>query len=197
MLVSSSKIIEKAKVVPEIDLGRQPVFETITDDETHIYVNDRTQPLTKSISKLQKGFIIHYYSFGNFNLVRLIVHLLKFTGPSHIFMSSYSFSQRSIETIQNNIDKKNVLSFKLVMDNRVRSLSPKPFQMIAQSFDYRCTAIHAKVALIFNDKWSVSVITSQNATDNPKTERGTIYTNQSVFEFDKNVLQNEYDRGTT
>jgi len=75
-------------------------------------------------------------------------------------------------------------------------MSPKPFQMLMQSFEYRCTSVHAKVALLWNDKWNLSIVTSQNATDNPKLERGTIFTDPSVFEFDLNVLEDEFKRGT-
>jgi len=39
-------------------------------------------------------------------------------------------------------------------------------------------------------------VTSQNATDNPKLERGTIFTDRSVFDFDLNVLEDEFKRGT-
>src|SRR5660397_49076 len=98
-------------------------------------------------------------------------------------MTSYSFSQKSIEQIQRQKELQNLLSFKVIIDNRVRSLSPKPFQMLMKSFDYRCSSIHAKVALLWNDKWNISIVTSQNATDNPKLERGTIFTDHSVFNF--------------
>jgi hypothetical protein len=117
------------------------------------------------------------------------------TGPVHAFMTSYSFSQKSIEQIQNRLEKKDLLSFRVIIDNRVRSLSPKPFQMLIESFDYRCSSIHAKVALLWNDNWKISIVTSQNATDNPKLERGTIFTDQNVFDFDLKALQNEYNRG--
>ena len=68
--------------------------------------------------------------------------------------------------------------------------------MLSTAFDYRCTSIHAKVALLWNDNWNISVVTSQNATDNPKMERGTIFTDIETFNFDKNALENEFLRGT-
>ncbi|MBK6285787.1 MAG: hypothetical protein IPF54_26730 [Draconibacterium sp.] len=56
--------------------------------------------------------------------------------------------------------------------------------------------IHAKSHLVWNDNWRISVVTSQNATDNPKMERGTIFTDIETFNFDKNALENEFLRGT-
>ena len=159
------------------------------------FVDKPDSPLTKAIGELVQGKTIHYYSYGNFNLVRLILYIIKQTGAVHAFMTSYSFSQKSIEAIQRQIELNNLLSFKVIVDNRVRSLSPKPFQMLMQSFDYRCSSIHAKVALLWNDKWKISIVTSQNATDNPKLERGTIFTDDTVFNFDLNALTNEFNAG--
>ena len=160
------------------------------------FIADAEKALTRSIGQLENGREHHFYSWGNFNLVRLISYLIKQTGPAHVFMTSYSFSQKSIEQLQHKISKGEILSFRIILDNRVRVMSPKPFQMIAGSFDYRCISVHAKVALLWNDAWKISIVTSQNATDNPKLERGTIFTDPQVFTFDLNVLTNEFERGS-
>ena len=181
----------------------EPVAENKGDDIglkksqcNPVFVSDEEKSLTLAIGQLENGKEHHYYSWGNFNLVRLIGYLIKQTGPVHVFMTSYSFSQKSIEQLQNKISKKEILSFKVILDNRVRVMSPKPFQMIAGSFDYRCISVHAKVALLWNDAWKISIVTSQNATDNPKLERGTIFTDPQVFNFDLKVLTNEFERGS-
>ena len=160
------------------------------------FIADAEKALTRSIGQLENGREYHFYSWGNFNLVRLISYLIKQTGPANVFMTSYSFSQKSIEQLQHKISQGEILSFKVILDNRVRVMSPKPFQMIASSFDYRCISVHAKVALIWNDRWKITIVTSQNATDNPKLERGTIFTDPEVFNFDLKVLENEFERGS-
>jgi len=152
--------------------------------------------ITRSIGLLEHGRQKHYYSDGNFNLIRLIFHLLKQTGPAHVFMSTYSISQQSLEKVQNALNKKDLLSIRFLIDNRVKVMSPKPFQMLRQSFTYRCISLHAKVALLENDDWKISIVTSQNATDNPKLERGVIFTDDRIFNFDKQQLENAFNRGT-
>ena len=160
------------------------------------FIADVEKALTRSIGQLENGREHHFYSWGNFNLVRLISYLIKQTGPAHVFMTSYSFSQKSIEQLQHKISKGEILSFRIILDNRVRVMSPKPFQMIATSFNYRCISVHAKVALIWNAQWKITIVTSQNATDNPKLERGTIFTDPEIFNFDLKVLKNEFERGS-
>jgi hypothetical protein len=192
-------LVRSKNITPPVE----PVAENKADDIglkksqcNPVFVSDEEKSLTLAIGQLDNGKEHHYYSWGNFNLVRLIGYLIKQTGPVHVFMTSYSFSQKSIEQLQNKISKKEILSFKVILDNRVRVMSPKPFQMIAGSFDYRCISVHAKVALLWNDDWKVSIVTSQNATDNPKLERGTIFTDPQVFNFDLKVLTNEFERGS-
>ena len=179
--------------------GQSPKNEAIgllSEQGKTAFIADKDMNLSKAIGQLTAGKDTHYYSWGNFNLVRLIIYLIRQTGPAHCLMSSYSFSQTSIEQLQNRIEKKDLLSFRVIIDNRVKTMSPKPFQMLMQSFDYRCTSVHAKVALLWNDNWKLSIVTSQNATDNPKLERGTIFTDHSVFDFDLKVLEDEFKRGT-
>ena len=197
MLIKSTDIIAKFAASAEVstDDNQQPEVN-VSEQVPGEFADDKSKKLTKSIGQLQNGKTTHYYSYGNFNLVRLIAHLLKQTGPANIFMTSYSFSQSSIEQLLNYRQKGLIISFRVIVDNRVKTMSPIPFQMLSTAFDYRCTSIHAKVALIWNDEWHITIATSQNATDNPKLERGTIFTDIETFNFDKNALENEFLRGT-
>jgi len=195
LLFKPSDIIKQVYVSPREEGNKQQAVSLTESGSGFSFVDENSKPLTLAIGELEQGKSTHYYSYGNFNLVRLMLYIIKQTGPVHAFMTSYSFSQKSIEQIQRRLEQNLLLSFRVIIDNRVRSLSPKPFQMLMESFDYRCSSIHAKVALLWNDKWKISIVTSQNATDNPKLERGTIFTDHSVFNFDLNALENEYQRG--
>lgn len=134
----------------------EPVSLIQENADTSVFIAEIDKSLTKAIGQLQNGKTTHFYSWGNFNLVRLIMYILKQTGPAHAFMTSYSFSQKSIEQLKNRMDKKELLSFRVIIDNRVKSMSPLPFQMLKSCFDYRCTSIHAKIALIWNEKWHIT-----------------------------------------
>ena len=141
----------------------------------------------------------HFYSKGAFNLIQLVLYLLKQTGPAHVFISSYSISEDSLSTLLRYCNQGDILSIRFLIDNRVRTISPKPFDYLFTSFPgaYRCCSLHAKVALISNDRFTLSVVVSQTATHNPKLERGILHTNRDVFEFDLKMLNHEFDNGTT
>lgn len=195
MIIKTSEAFEKP--VPEgLIYPDQPVILKRNTGFVRLLA-DPDVLLTKSIGVLDPDRNIHFYSWANFNLVKLILYLLKQTGPASLFMTSYSFSQKSIESLNARKASGLIREIKVLVDNRVKVMSPKPFQMLAGSFDYRCTSVHAKVALIWNETWKISVITSQNATDNPKLERGVIYTDPAIFDFDYKTLSDVFDRGST
>lgn len=141
----------------------------------------------------------HFYSSGAFNLIQLIFYMLKQTGPAHLLLTTYSISMDSITALHRKMEAGELLSVRFLIDNRVRSISPKPFDYLVTTFPgcYRCLALHAKVALLHNEDWKITVVGSQNATHNPKLERGIIHTDTGIFDFDFKMLNDEFDTGTT
>lgn len=152
---------------------------------------------TSQLGTINQGIDKHFYSNGAFNLVQLMLYVLKQTGPAHVFLSTYSIAEDSISTLRRYVDDGTILSIHFLIDNRVRSISPKPFAHLIASFPdaYRCTSLHAKVALISNDDWHVSIVGSQNATHNPKLERGIIHTSEDIWRFDNNIMYEQFNEG--
>lgn len=193
MLVGLNDI--KREEPAQSDTRKQP--EAINASGASLYFSDETSLVTKHLGGIVPGQDKHFWSFGNFNMMRLIFWVLEQTGPAEIIMSTYSISPKTIVGVLNRREKGTIRNIRFLVDNRVRSLSPKPFDMLVKNFDYRCISIHAKVACIWNDNWNITIVSSQNATDNPKMERGTIFTGLDIFNFDKKVLEDAFIRGTT
>ncbi|MEG0796970.1 MAG: hypothetical protein RR397_10785, partial [Odoribacter sp.] len=152
-----------------------------------------------NLGEINSGENKHFYSSGAFNLIQLVLYILAHTGPANIFLSTYSISTESINTLVRKKSEGEILDIRFLIDNRVRSISPKPFDFLITSFpeSYRCCALHAKVALIWNENFKISVVGSQNATHNPKLERGIIHTDPAIWEFDLKILTDEFERGNT
>lgn len=152
---------------------------------------------TSQLGTIRQGSDKHFYSNGAFNLVQLMLYVLRQTGPADVFLSTYSIAEDSVSTLRRYVDEGRILSIRFLIDNRVRSISPKPFAHLIASFPdaYRCTSLHAKVALISNGDWHVSIVGSQNATHNPKLERGIIHTSPEIWRFDNNIMYDQFERG--
>ena len=194
----ASEVASKIKQNKEASEKLSTVTHSLTvAHSNHSFMNDPSQNLRTLLGDLIPETAKHFWCYGNFNMMRLIFWILEQTGPANIIMSTYSISAKTIQGLLNRCDDGRIQEFKIIIDSRVRSLSPKPFEMMVNSFDYRCASIHAKVACIYNDKWKISIVSSQNATDNPKIERGTIYTIPEVFNFDKQALDDIFERSGT
>lgn len=198
MLVNTSELKEKEQ--PHKQLLQQPekVWK-IESSQSDIEAISCILSRPAQLGELCQGMDKHFFSDGAFNLIQLLLYVLQQTGPAHVFISTYSIAEDSIATLQRYCDNGRILSIRFLIDNRVRTISPKPFARLVATFpeQYRCLALHAKVVLVWNDEWHISIVGSQNATHNPKLERGIIHTAEQIWNFDKSILDEEFQRGTT
>lgn len=195
ILHPSSVILPSQSDVPDVD--HRSLVNVLDRSETDIEVITDILERTSQLGFVMQGVDKHFYSNGAFNLVQLMLYVLRQTGPAHVFLSTYSIAEDSISTLRRYVDDGTILSKRFLIDNRVRSISPKPFAHLITSFpdSYRCTSLHAKVALISNEGWHVSIVGSQNATHNPKLERGIIHTSEDIWRFDNNIMYEQFDKG--
>ena len=114
----------------------------------------------QGLGAIKPGTSKHFYSDGAFNLVQLVTYILKQTGPAHIFLTTYSIAEDSINVLKRKVEQGEILSARFIVDNRVRSMSAKNFDLLAGSFAgcYRCRALHAKVALVYNEDWHITLM---------------------------------------
>lgn len=195
ILHPSSVILPSQSDVPDVD--HRSLVNVLDRSETDIEVITDVLERTSQLGSVKQGVDKHFYSNGAVNLVQLMLYVLRQTGPAHVFLSTYSIAEDSVSTLRRYVDDGTILSIRFLIDNRVRSISPKPFAHLITSFpdSYRCTSLHAKVALISNEGWHVSIVGSQNATHNPKLERGIIHTSEDIWRFDNNIMYEQFDKG--
>ena len=195
ILHPSSVILPSQSDVPDVD--HRSLVNVLDRSVTDIEVITDVLERTSQLGSVKQGVDKHFYSNGAVNLVQLMLYVLRQTGPAHVFLSTYSIAEDSISTLRRYVDDGTILSIRFLIDNRVRSISPKPFAHLITSFpdSYRCTSLHAKVALISNEGWHVSIVGSQNATHNPKLERGIIHTSEDIWRFDNNIMYEQFDKG--
>lgn len=153
--------------------------------------------LRSQIGMLRHNECVNFWSYGSFSLHELLFFLLKQTGPAHVNLCTWSISQEAVEQITRRYEKGEILSIRFLLDPRVKVCKAKPLQMLTANFDFVMTRVHAKVVTIENEEWKISVVSSQNATTNPKLERGMIIISDEVFEFDKKVFEYEFERKRT
>lgn len=125
ILHPSSVILPSQSDVPDVD--HRSLVNVLDRSETDIEVIADVLERTSQLGSVKQGVDKHFYSNGAFNLVQLMLYVLRQTGPAHVFLSTYSIAEDSISTLRRYVDDGTILSIRFLIDNRVRSISPKPF----------------------------------------------------------------------
>lgn len=109
--------------------------------------------------------------------------ILDQTGPAHVQMTSFSISEEFLRRIFFIEKAKLISSLDIVLDFKATNKTLILWPFIAQTVENCYLASnHSKILLVFNDKWAVSVVMSQNLTRGNRFESGFISTDKTVFD---------------
>lgn len=113
----------------------------------------------------------------------LLTWILEQTGPAKVFVSTFSTSDAFLRGFYNLKKKGHVLESSLVADLKASKKTFKLYKEMQQCFDNVYLAQnHSKVVLVENDKWLVTVISSQNQTYGDRAECTIVSCDATVFE---------------
>lgn len=168
-------------VVPKKTNNDAQTTFNMTDGDNTFIAGGR---VIKDFPELMQGKSIHFVWNGDYALHDLIIHLLKKTGPAYLHIASFSVSEDAARILLNALNAGYILSGFFFFDHRTKVNNAKAVNMIQERFTVRYGKVHAKTALLKNDFWNLSVFGSSNLTANPRTERGAIFTDINVYNFD-------------
>jgi hypothetical protein len=133
---------------------------------------------------LEKSSITHFFSCGTWSTHELVYYLLSKTGPADVLISVWSISEIAARLLIDMLDKGMITQLRAVLDYRSKNRHPAAHQLAAHSFSKLNTfPCHAKLTVITNDKWTVTVNGSANYTNNPRPEAGVIDTHATTAAF--------------
>ena len=125
---------------------------------------------------------VQAYFSSEFQIYHLLEYILQQTGPAKLVMTTFSVSEEFVRKLVQLKDKGFICQLSIIADHRtaVKALRLTLFtKNIADTLFLGNN--HAKVLLIKNDHWNVSVITSQNQTRGNRIECGMICTKSDIY----------------
>ena len=112
----------------------------------------------------------------------LLGWILEQTGPADVYVSTFSTSDAFLRGFHNLRKKGLVLKSVLLADLKASQKTYRLYKEMQQCFDTVYLAQnHSKVVLVQNDRWTVTVISSQNQTYGDRAECTLVTTSQEVF----------------
>lgn len=172
------------------DYPYDPLFPQHID-----FVGEPWEILSKHIGQIEKGGLYNFWTFGRYCMTDIINHLLRITGPADVTATTWSLNAASVQTMLNRRKDGLLTSFRMWIDPRVRRAAPEPLALLRHNFKTVIAPVHAKIALIGNANWKISVSGSVNFTSNPQPERGIIQCIDAVYDRDKTIIDAEFDKG--
>ena len=112
----------------------------------------------------------------------LLGWILEQTGPADVYVSTFSTSDAFLRGFYNLKKKDLVLKSVLLADLKASKKTYRLYKEMQQNFDaVYLGQNHSKVVLVQNDRWTVTVISSQNQTYGDRAECTLVTTSQEIF----------------
>ena len=136
----------------------------------------------RQINPLACSKVQAYFS-SDFQLYHLLEFVLEQTGPANVTLTTFSVSEEFVRKLAQMKNSGFISRLTIIADHRtaVKALRLTLFtNNIAE--ELLLGNNHAKVILVENSEWKVSVVTSQNQTRGNRIECGMICTYREIYD---------------
>lgn len=166
--------------VTKVGFGSTKVLST----DLHYSLGKINDAVEACFPTLEKNAIRHFFSCGHWSTHELVDHILRLTGPADVLISVWSISETAARMLIDMLNTGRIRSLRAVVDYRAKNRHPAAHQLAAHSFtELNTFPCHAKLTVIKNDEWTVSINGSANYTNNPRPEAGILDTHATTAAF--------------
>ena len=184
-LFSSEDLVKKKPDRPKS--GSVPVA-----GENLLIIGKANEKLHQVFGKVVDGQSVHYASLGDWSTHDLLFFLLEQTGPAKVYFTTWAISEYAIRQLYQFIEHGLILELKGIFDYRNGIRKPAELQFLQKiTTDIKAAKCHAKVTVIENDQWGISVVGSANYTRNPRIEAGVLCCDKKVAVFHRDWILKE------
>lgn len=160
--------------------------------ELGVFKTSETQPVVDLITD---GNRVMGLTMGNFSLIDLIHAILQKIGGGNVACATWSAGIKDANQVNWMMGSKLIRSFTLLTDHSYKTRQNKYAVSIEELFgkeNIRTSEIHAKFTLIWNDEWTITILTSMNLNANKTCETFEIDTDKEVFNFYMNFVKHTF-----
>jgi hypothetical protein len=171
-----------------IDLGRydKPVEVStgggMIAGDLQVIMNT-TSELKEVIFHVRDKHNVIWVSNRNWSMHQLLMALLDITGPAEVHIATFAMGETPARILLQLKESGLITKLYCAIDNRVDTRSAGSLQLIMSICDnYSLDDIHAKVTVIENAEWTITVIGSANYTENKRKEAGIVMNTREAAE---------------
>jgi len=152
------------------------------------------EKVSQVIGEIKKNYFLCFVTAGEWSQHNLINHILDNIGNASIVIVSWSVSNPALDYMLNIIQRGKIDSIKMLLDWRVkiRCTNLKACLKL-NNVEVRFSNCHAKMLMVKNDEYSITVFSSANLTNNPRLESGVLFENKDVYDFNIRWINEEFN----
>lgn len=153
------------------------------DIEVRYLLGTVGQTLKEYFGSFEKDKAYLFFSAGRWSAHELLAYLLKQTGPSKVYLTTYAMSERATRLFIDMMDRGLITELHALFDERQRANSENVLAQAGHSFTSIGQApCHAKTTVVINEYSGITVVGSANFSNNRRIEGGTIFTRKTIAE---------------
>ena len=140
----------------------------------------------KMVGKIEKGMNLYGFTGGQFGFSDIIETVLDQTGPAELCLSIWTASSSGIEKAFGFLQSERIRSLRFLIDRGFKQFKGKAYDQLILKHGLDCirtSRIHAKFAIIRNEKWNLAIPTSMNLNKNIRLENFQIVENREFCDF--------------
>jgi hypothetical protein len=157
----------------------------------------RQQAAAECLGDLAHGLERYIVAKGQFSLIDLLRAILSQTGPAHLTFSTWTAAGLHVSEVYDLVEAGTILSTRWLIDHTFQRRQPHVAGQLHNLFgaqSIRVTRNHAKLALVRNDAWDVTVLTSMNLNVNRRMEFLLVREDHDLAEFNAQWIDDIFRR---
>lgn len=155
----------------------------------------RTSRCASVVGEILKGHTHHIVSSGEWSAHDVIEHAVQQTGPAHLSFATWGISEAGVRTIVRLRDSGSLLSIRGVGDLRGMVHTPEANQLAKEQCDaFSMCSCHAKVYVLRNEQWGITIVSSANLTNNPRVEASVLTESPDVADWYRTLIEDLIER---
>lgn len=136
------------------------------------------------VGELEHGQTLHVVSAAEWSTHNLIEHLCQQTGPVVLWLVTWSISEDGVRVMLRLRESGAIVTMHALTDWRVLVRNRDAVQLMKNNADtFAVAPCHAKLYVMTNEDWAITIVSSANLTNNPRLETMVITEDREVAEF--------------
>lgn len=145
--------------------------------------------LKETVGELVPDQAVQFATAGRWSMHQLLEYLLRKTGPCRVWLTTWTITEEPMRALLMLIREGLILELNAVLDYRIEKRKPEAFQLASNIItNIKLTKCHAKMLVLRNEHWHVTVMGSANLSNNPRIEVGVIFTDRATADFHENWI---------